>query len=259
MSQAAHVFSSEYYERLAAQEEQHWWSLGLRATATRLLDRFAPPSRDWRVLDAGCGTGLTLTWVKRYTDIEPIGLDLARAGLEFCARRGHHRLIESTVLTLPFSAEYFDLVISTDVIQHLPRPGGDTHALAEVARVLKRGGIFFLRTNSRCGYPVANARDYERYTLSEIRARVEQAGLAIHTATYVNFLPALLVSARRRFARENASAADPGLSATPRAPDANLATRLLYRSLLAESAYLAPGKRSLPFGHSILVLAIKSS
>ncbi|MEP7199455.1 MAG: class I SAM-dependent methyltransferase [Chloroflexota bacterium] len=256
MSDAPHIFSPAYYARLAAQEERHWWSLGLRATATRLLDRVASPQRDWRVLDAGCGTGLTLRWLARYTDREPVGLDLARAGLQFCTQRGSTRLVEATTLVLPFAANQFDLVVSMDVVQHLPRPDGDAHASAEMARVLTRGGWLLLRTNSRCGYPPDRAADYHRYTVAEIRAIITSAGFRIHTATYANFLPGLLATIRMKLSRQN-GASDPGLRAAPVPPDASIATRILYRSLLVEGAYLAAGQRALPFGHSILVLAEK--
>ncbi len=257
MTDTPHIFSPAYYSRLAELEARHWWSLGLRATATRLLDRFAPRERNWRVLDVGCGTGLTLTWLKRYTDVEPIGLDVARIGLEFCARRGHRRLIEASALTLPFASDYFDLLVSMDVIQHLPRPRGDVSALAESARVLKPGGLFFLRTNSRCGYPQAAGHDFYRYSLQEIRTALDHAGFSILTSSYVNFLPGLLATVRQKLSGRNNSGADPGLRASPRPPQTNLVTQLLYRALLAEGAYLAASQRALPFGHSILALAEK--
>ncbi len=252
----AHIFTDEYYARLAYQEETHWWSLGMRAIAARLLDRFAPPQRDWRVLDAGCGTGLTMQWLKRYTDLEPVGLDLARAGLQFCARRGSKHLIEGSTITLPCASASFDLVISTDVIQHLPRPVGDARAFAEMARVLRADGLLLLRTNSRCGFPPTDASDYHRYRLHEVRALAREAGMTIHTASYVNAVPAFAASVRLKLSRAN-GASDPGLRAVSRPPNTNLITRTFYRSLLVEAAYLSAGNRTLPFGHSIIVLAQK--
>lgn len=252
------IFTPEYYTRLADIEEHHWWSLGMRAIATRLLDRRASKSRDWRALDAGCGTGLTLNWVKRYTDVEPVGFDIAREGLEYCAQRGNRNIMQATALSLPFVSNYFDLVISSDVLQHLPRPDGDAQALSEVARVLKHGGLFLLRTNSQCGYPPSHDVDYQRYTLSEIRARIEQAGLKILTSTYANFVPGLFETARRKLTVRNGSGNYTGLKVQPRPPQTNLVTQIFYRTLLAESAYLAPGNRALPFGHSIVILAEKN-
>ncbi len=258
MNSAPLIFTPEYYAKLADLEEHHWWSLGMRAIATRWLDRRAPKTRDWRVLDAGCGTGLTLNWVKRYTDVEPVGFDLSRAALEYSAQRGRRDIAEASVLSLPFAPDHFDLVISSDVLQHLIRPSGDAQALCEVARVLKRGGLFLLRTNSQCGYAPSQDVDYQRYTLAGLRARVEQAGLHIHAATYVNMLPGLLETARRKMTVKNGNGSYTGLAVKPRPPETNLVTQVFYRSLLAESAFLASGKRTLPFGHSIMLLAEKN-
>lgn len=256
MSQPPFIFSDDYYARLAEIEERHWWAAGVRATGARMLDRFAPAQRDWRVLDAGCGTGLTLRWLKRYTDVEPVGFDLAPEGLRYCRQRGCTRLAESDTRYLPFRSGCFDLVISADVIQHLPRPGGDALALADMARVLRAGGLLLLRTNARCGYPPTDSPVYYRYPLRELRGLVEAAGFKIHAASYVNFVPGLFATLRMKLARKDGSV-DMGLRARPRPPETNLVTRALYGMLLAEGRYVASGKRSLPFGHSTMLLAQK--
>jgi SAM-dependent methyltransferase len=48
---------------------------------------------------------------------------------------------------LPFPNEQFDLVICTQVLQYVPQPA---LVIAEVARVLKPGGYFFLSVPSAC-------------------------------------------------------------------------------------------------------------
>ena len=253
---APHVFSNAYYARLADIEERHWWSAGIRAIQQRLLDRIAPSSRTWRVLDAGCGTGLTLTWVKRYTKAEPIGLDRAAAGLEYCRSRGHMRLLEADTTALPFASGRFDLVLSCDVIQHLPRPQGDVSALAEIARVLVPGGTLLLRTNSRCGYPDDERQlDYHRYLLAELRDKLAAAGLDTVKASYVNCLPALVLTAWRNAKREQSSGNDPGLAARSGQPA--VVRRILYSILALEGIFLSRSSASLPFGHSIIALAQK--
>jgi SAM-dependent methyltransferase len=253
---APHIFSAAYYDRLADMEERHWWSVGIRAIQRRLLDRIAPGDRAWRVLDAGCGTGLTLSWVKRYTAREPIGLDRAAAGLQFCRGRGHARLIQGDATELPFAIDRFDLVLSCDVIQHLPRPQGDVRALAEIARVLVPGGHLLLRTNSRCGYPEEEPEpDYHRYSLSELKGKLERAGLRPVKISYVNCLPALALTALRKVKGHRPSGNDPGLAARPQQPA--LVGRALYSMLMCEGVYMNHVNRSLPFGHSIIALAEK--
>ena len=111
------------------------------------------------------------------------------------------------------------------------------------------------RTNSACGYPPTKQEDYQRYALSEICTILTDAGFQIEIATYINFLPGLLATVRQLVAQPNTRNTDPGLGMIPRPPESSLITRLMYLALQAESAYLAPGRPALPFGHSILALA----
>jgi SAM-dependent methyltransferase len=253
---APHVLSEAYYQRLAEIEEQHWWATGVRAIQRRLLDRIAPGDRQWRVLDAGCGTGLTMTWARRYTSGEPVGIDLAAAGLRFCRGRGHTRLLQGDAAELPFAPGRFDLVLSCDVIQHLPRPRGDVRALAEIARVLAPGGHLLLRTNSRCGYPDEEPElDYHRYTLDEVRNKLGAAGLKPVTLSYINCLPALALTAVRTLKGHRPSGNDPGLGARPQHQSALV--RRVLRSVLEVEGMYVDRAAPLPFGHSIIALAGK--
>ena len=252
----SHIFEAEYYAQLAEIERTHWWALGLRALATRLLDSTPFVSRQLRTLDAGCGTGLTLTWVRRYTDLEPIGLDYSRHALEHCAAGGHRRLVEATAVMLPSGDAQFDLVLSADVIQHLPRPGGDVASFAEVARVLRPGGWFLLRTNSRSGQPVASTADYHRYSCPEVRALLTSAGLEAEVVTYANCLPGLLTTLRRRLVGAGRDVGDPGLRIATRTSSPIVAAAM-YRVMRVEAWWIGTLRWPVPFGHSIVALARK--
>lgn len=252
-----HVFESAYYDRLSQLERRHWWGLGMRAIATAVLTRVVPPASSWAVFDAGCGTGLTLEWLRRFTGTPAVGLDYAADALRYCAQAGHRRLVQGTATGLPVAGERFDLVVSMDVMQHLPRPDGDRQMLAEISRILRPGGRFFLRTNSRCGYAETHADDYHRYTLAEVRALVEAAGLEIEQASYTNFIPGVLATLRRRLAGEPHQDGDPGLYMVPKPPDSGLVVRVMYWLLLAEAHWVGRWQLPLPFGHSIIALARK--
>lgn len=252
-----HVFEPAYYERLADIERRHWWALGLRAAATRLLDGAGFDTRDLRTLDAGCGTGLTLAWVRRYTDREPVGLDYSPHALEYCAASGHRRLVQGTAVSLPLTGDQFDLALSADVVQHLPRPGGDRASLAEITRVLRPGGWFLLRTNSRCGQPVESTADYHRYSCAEVRTLLVSAGLEPHLVTYANCLPGLLTAARRALAGNRRTVGDPGLRIVAQAPGTSVIATVMHRVLLVEAWWIGTLRFRLPFGHSIVALARK--
>ena len=56
-----HIFTPEYYARLRDLEATSWWNEGMRDIATVLLNR-AEIAESGVVLDAGCGSGQTMSW-----------------------------------------------------------------------------------------------------------------------------------------------------------------------------------------------------
>lgn len=247
-----HVLTPAYYDRLAALEASHWWWRGVRRVTERVLSRSLSPGV--RTLDAGCGTGRMLSWIGGRVSVPPVGLDRSQDALRYCRARSHSRLLQGDAVSLPFADESFDLALSLDVIQHLPRPGGDRAALRDLARVLAPGGRILLRTNSRCGYPDVDAPDYHRYTLAEVRALIDDGGLTCERLSYVNLAPALALTVWRTL-RRRVPDSDPGLPSLPTSQ--GLAGWIGYGCLSLEAEFIRRVPMSLPFGHSILALARK--
>lgn len=97
---------------------------------------------DTRILDVGCGHG---DFLKPVYDKTPhtYGVDPDQEALD------KNKLIKNkivgTVEKLPFENNFFDLVISEWVLEHLPEPEKAFH---EIYRVLKPGGkVIFLTPN----------------------------------------------------------------------------------------------------------------
>lgn len=118
-----------------------------------------------KFLDAGSGTG----WFsKRASEIgaSVTSLDVGEKILAEVARKCDSERIVGSVLNLPFSDESFDVVVSTEVIEHTPNP---RRAISELCRVLKPGGILIVTVPSRIwlwSCLLANAlklRPYEGY------------------------------------------------------------------------------------------------
>jgi SAM-dependent methyltransferase len=101
-----------------------------------------------RVLDIGCGSGRHTAAAcglarARVVGIDPCLADLraARERLELHARLGAQAggtwsLLAADGLRLPFRDECFDLVVCSEVLEHI---ADDRRALAEIVRVLKPG------------------------------------------------------------------------------------------------------------------------
>ena len=77
---------------------------------------------------------------------------------------------------LPYEDASFDLVVCTQVLEHLPKPG---EALAEIHRVLRPGGSALISTHGVFLYhpdPPEGDGDYWRWTHSGLRRAVGEAG-----------------------------------------------------------------------------------
>ncbi|BBO92900.1 class I SAM-dependent methyltransferase [Desulfosarcina ovata] len=101
-----------------------------------------------RILDIGCGSGRHTAAAYRLNGVRVTGADLnvedlkeARARLDFHDRLGEHgdgvwSLAAADVTALPFPDACFDLVICSEVLEHIP---DDELAMTEIVRVLKPG------------------------------------------------------------------------------------------------------------------------
>jgi SAM-dependent methyltransferase len=260
------VHTREYYERLYSLEGTHWWFRGTRAIATAILGARYRGGRELTVLDAGCGTGIVVSQLRRLLPgARVLGLDVSRHALKFCRARGHRLLAAASVTDLPLPDESVDLIVCADVLQHLPR-GGDAVALRECRRVLRPGGRLYLRTNTTLGRArTTGDEDYHRYHPDELAACVAAAGLVVEQLSYANALPSLFAAARRRLGRgpvaRDAGERDRGLHLRPLPPWLLPLNGALALLLWLEGRYLArPGilwVRRLPFGHSLILLARK--
>jgi SAM-dependent methyltransferase len=92
-----------------------------------------------RILENGCGLGLYLEHLAPYGG-QLIGLeyDLDRAQE---AKNASDQILGAAGERLPFPSDYFDLIISNEVIEHVI---DDQKAIREMARTLKPGGRILL-------------------------------------------------------------------------------------------------------------------
>jgi 2-polyprenyl-3-methyl-5-hydroxy-6-metoxy-1,4-benzoquinol methylase len=112
------------------------------AQTLRAVDRWASGRG---VLDIGCAQGnFTLALAERgysvvAVDLRPTFLRYARLKYEM----GHVRWVAASLETLPFPARAFDVVLLTEVIEHVAYP---EIILRAVARTLRPNGILVLTT-----------------------------------------------------------------------------------------------------------------
>jgi ubiquinone/menaquinone biosynthesis C-methylase UbiE len=101
-----------------------------------------------KVLDIGCGYGwfelnALKRGVKEIHGIEITDEDLKTVRENIKDLRAKFK--KGGALKLPFRDNYFDTVVSWEVIEHIPKNTED-RMFKEVSRVLKKNGIFYLST-----------------------------------------------------------------------------------------------------------------
>ncbi|HEY9734094.1 MAG TPA: class I SAM-dependent methyltransferase [Drouetiella sp.] len=194
LESAPQIFEPEYYQRLYDIEENHWWAQGMRDAMVALLRKPTAAMKNIEVLDIGCGTGYLLDFVQKHYPIadEPTGLDYSEHALKFCQMRGAKKLVLGSATDVPLPSNSVDLIICIDTIQHLAGAGADEKAIAEFKRLLRPGGLVYLRTNSSWGRVALKGADknqYRRYDVPTVTAMLRQAGFVVERATYLNTLP----------------------------------------------------------------------
>ena len=241
---------ADYYDRIFEHEERHWWYRGMRELSAALLgDRLDRPGAS--VLDAGCGTGGFLRWLlDRGSFAAAAGVDIGSAAIELAGRRVPEADLRVGALReLPFANEEFELVVSNDVLQHVPE--ADVPAsLRELRRVLAPGGTLLLRTNGarRLRRERHDWRAYDRRTLV---AHLETAGFACERATYVNGILSLYGLLRGRAPHAPTESGD----GIPTREPARLVAVVGSSLLRAEASWLARPGRTLPYGHTLIAVA----
>lgn len=113
--------------------------------------------RGLKILEIGCGAG-SMTAFLAARGLDVIGTDVSHVLLEY-ARDRHPGCRFERMLgeVLRFADSSFDLVVSFDVLEHIPDVDGH---MREVARVLRPGGHYLLQTpNKWTNLPFSIVRD----------------------------------------------------------------------------------------------------
>lgn len=237
------------YATEAAIERDHWWFAGRRLLLSRIIGEFSLPAGS-AVLDVGTGTGSNLRMLYELGFDRVLGLDQSREAIRFCAEKGLGAVERGDVRALPFPDRQFDLVLATDIIEHVD---DDLSALRELRRVLKPKGHLLLTVPAfelLWGLQDEVGHHKRRYRLPDLLERIADASLLPERHFYFNYLLFLPILLMRRLMRVL-----PLRVASEGEINAPWLNRVLHR-LFRFDVRTAPRLRP-PFGVSALVVATR--
>lgn len=157
-------------------------------------------TKEMKILDAGCGEGRNCIYFLQEgyqifgVDADPIAIQMARTYARTIQKDyDTHRFQRAMVQDMPFHQGAFDAVISSAVTHFAKSEADFFKMISEMLRVLRPGGILFLRTCTDRDNILSNAPhlgdgvyllpdDSERFVLT---SKIERALLENFNLTYL--------------------------------------------------------------------------
>ena len=243
-------FDLSAFDRLATQENGHYWFEPRNRLLTGLAQAFFPQAG--RYLEIGCGTGFVLDAFSRSRPWSSItGSELHPAGLVHARRRLGDRasFVQMDARHIP-ARNAFDLVGAYDVLEHIRE---DEAVIAGVHASLADGGGFIVAVPQHPRlWSAADelGQHVRRYRLGELEAKLEGAGFRVlHSTSYTTLLLPLMIASRSRRSKA-ASLVNREFDVAPRV------NAVLRAVLNAEVSLTLKGLRW-PVGGSRIVVARK--
>lgn len=185
---------SRRYDILYKHEANHWWFKGRRKLLEAII-KDLPQKPPLKILDSGCCTGYNLYLLSKYGKV--YGVDTERKAVAYCKKRGFSRTrLLKNGLKIPFKDNYFDIVTSLDVIEHVTK---DKEYLKELYRILAPGGHLILFTPAiklLWSHLDIKSHHIRRYDKKMLASKVKGTQFAIKEIKYFNYLmfsPILLI------------------------------------------------------------------
>lgn len=231
-------------------EAEHWWFEGRRRLFRRLI-RNMKANKSWKILDVGTSTGTNLRMLRDMKFDDVTGVDNSEAAIRFCESKGFGPVRLGDVQNMPFESESFDLILATDIIEHVV---DDRQAVQELARLLTAGGSLLITVPAFMalwGHNDDTAHHRRRYRKAEVMNLAQACGLRVRREFYFNFLLFVPIWVVRTFMKNFRSGAD--------LPENEINSPIVNRlltSVFSLDVWLA-GWLKPPFGVSYLMVCEK--
>ena len=168
-------------------EATHWWFTERRRLFGRIIGEF-DLTADARILDIGTSTGTNLRMLRDLGFVRYEGLDFSEDAVRWCSEKGYGKVTQGDVCRLPFPDATFDVVLATDIVEHVD---DDLGALTEIRRVLKPSGRVLITVPAfklLWGLQDEVAHHKRRYRAKQLLLLAANAGLVVQKKFYFNYI-----------------------------------------------------------------------
>jgi 2-polyprenyl-3-methyl-5-hydroxy-6-metoxy-1,4-benzoquinol methylase len=167
-----------------------WLVSIFRRRRVRMIERFVAKGR---VLDIGCGRGITLSQLKG-DGWEVSGMEISETAATHARSLLGNTIFVGDIFAAPWPADSFDVINIWHVLEHLPDPEG---VLATSRTLLRPGGLLVVavpnfeslqaRFAGRQWFHLDVPRHYWHFGEKNLRALLEKKGFAIQETSHFSF------------------------------------------------------------------------
>ena len=240
------AFEKKYHDV----EKKHWWFKSRRHCIQKWLGH---ASRESRILDIGCSSGLLLTELRQmgFAAENLYGIDISQSAVDNAKKNGLQNVFVCDAQNINIEQQ-FDYILASDCLEHLEN---DQVALKNWLRLLNpcRQAIIFVPAfmSLWSQHDLANMH-FRRYTRNELKIKIASAGFSIKHSGYWNvllFIPVFLYRGLSRllYSKEKAHG---DISQPPQFVNLFLIKWLTFENYLLKSV-------PFPFGVSTYCIAKK--
>ncbi len=175
----------DYEKKYHQVETENWWFISRRRY---LLDLLKDASRDFKILDVGCSSGIFLKDLEHlgFKKQNLFGVDISEKAIANCKSNGIQNafVMDAENITIP---EKFDIIVASDCLEHLK---DDRKAIKNWKELLKKDGkmyVFVPAFQSLWSYHDEVNRHFRRYTNQELKEKLISEKLEVVKSSYWNF------------------------------------------------------------------------
>lgn len=177
----------EVFDRMAEQDQIHWWYVARRKILASLIAREAELPVDARILEVGCGTGHNFDMLKSFGRLDALEVDDAARTL--ASTRLGAPVGDAPLPDLPGVPDgHYDLVALLDVLEHVDNRAESLRSIA--AKLRPNGKILITVPAYQWMWSAHDLAHHHklRYSKKGLRQDAEAAGLKVRKLGYFNSL-----------------------------------------------------------------------